>query len=262
MRQAGRTIMSLIAATLLAACSAVPAPSAGRTQASYIVERGDSLSQIAVRMGVSTTALIRENNLRAPYTIHPGQRLRLPQTGRTATANPRPARNLPQAAPPPRSAATATPAPVTSPAARALSSQTREASQTRETSQTREIGAPNFAWPADAPVAAKFGAVVDGRARDGLDLSVLPGQRILSAGSGTVLFAGMEPMYGQLVIVDHGGGWVTAYGFVGQITVREGDAVTFRERIGVNGTKNRKLHFQLRKDNEPRDPQVYLPPRF
>lgn len=256
MRQAGRTIMSLIAATLLAACSAVPAPSAGRAQASYIVERGDSLSQIAMRMGVSTTALIRENNLRTPYTIHPGQRLRLPQTGRTTTANPRPARNLSQMAPPPRPAATATPAPATSPAARALSSQTREASQ------TREIGAPNFAWPADAPVAAKFGAVVDGRARDGLDLSVLPGQRILSAGSGTVLFAGMEPMYGQLVIVDHGGGWVTAYGFVGQITVREGDAVTFRERIGVNGTKNRKLHFQLRKDNEPRDPQVYLPPRF
>lgn len=250
MRQAGRMMMSLIAATLLAACSAVPAPSSGRTSATYVVERGDSLSQIAVRMGVPTTALIRENNLKAPYTIHPGQRLRLPQTGRTTSANPRPARNLSQAAPP-RAAASATPVPPpASSVVRPLSS------------QTREVGAPSLAWPADAPVAAKFGAVVDGRAKDGLDLAVLPGQRILSAGSGTVLFAGMEPMYGQLVIVDHGCGWVTAYGFVGQITVREGDMVTFRERIGVNGTKNRKLHFQLRKDNEPRDPQAYLPPRF
>lgn len=95
-----------------------------------------------------------------------------------------------------------------------------------------------------------------------MDLSLLPGQRIVAAAAGSVLFAGFEPLYGQLVILDHGGGWMTAYGFVGQITVKEGDPVTNRERIGVNGTRSRTLHFQLRRDNEPLDPQPFLPIRL
>ena len=263
---AGRAVFALLTGMLLAACSAVPSSSPDRASYVYVVERGDSLARIAGRLGIDAATLASRNGLKAPYTIHPGQRLSLPPGGSYATA-PRPGR-LPapsaqtQRVTEPRKDQTTRPAPsAVAPTAGSAASSPPPVARPLA-SQQRELGAPALAWPADAPITSRFGATSDGRINDGLDLVVLPGQRIHAAASGTVLFAGLEPMYGQLVIVDHGGGWATAYGFVGQITVKEGDPVVRRERIGVNGAKNRKLHFQLRRENRPQDPQVYLPPRL
>lgn len=242
-----------------------------------MVQRGESLTDIATRTGVNAWELARINGLRPPYTLHAGQRLRLPQ-GTQPRLNERTARPLASTA-----AATPAPAPAARPAAQPPSSarpQAQSSAQSPAQSSPRppampeeetpspvlptpqRVGPPVLAWPADAPVVSSFGTVSGGRPSDGVDLLVLPGQRILSAASGTVLFAGLEPVFGQLIIVDHGGGWMTAYGFVGQITVKEGDPIKYRERIGVNGTKNRTLHFQLRRDNDPRDPVPYLPARL
>ena len=270
MRRVGHVVLALVGGMLLSACASVPTPQS-RPSYIYVVERGDSVSKIAGRLGIETQDLVRQNGLRAPYTIHPGQRLRLPPGNRYSSAA-RPARlatprqatphqatpaprapqvqSAPVQAAPPAYPAQPSSAPAATPSYRPLMA------------QGRESGAPALAWPADSPVLGQFGSPRDGRPSNGMTLSLLPGQRILAASAGTVLFAGLEPMFGQLVIVDHGGGWVTAYGFVGQITVKEGDLVKYRERIGVNGTKNRTLHFELRRDNSPRDPMPYLPARF
>lgn len=248
--------MPVVLAALLAACSAVPStrpagasaarPATGTATRIYIVERGDTLSGIATGLGVNMRALAEENGLVRPYVIHPGQRLRLPPDkhakGRQGTA---PAVSRPAPAPSPAPAAS--PSPVIQPLI----------------STGRDYSAPAVAWPSDGAIALRFNATnAAGKPNPGLDLSVHPGQRILSAAAGTVLFAGVEPSLGQVVVIDHGGGWVTAYAFSGQITVREGDPVTSRERIGVSGQNNRALHFELRRDNAPQDPLLYLPPRF
>ena len=263
---------ALVFAALLAACSAVPAPSTlprtgPATGLAYVVQRGESLTGVATRTGVNAWELARINGLRPPYTIHAGQRLRLPQGARMRMTE-NTARPLVSKA----AGAGVTPAPA--PTAKAIPARPAtppvvqppvtppEPTPSLIAPTPQRVGPPVLAWPADAPVVGSFGTVSGGRASDGVDMLVLPGQRILSAASGTVLFAGLEPMFGQLIIVDHGGGWMTAYGFVGQITVKEGDPVKYRERIGVNGTKNRTLHFQLRRDNEPRDPVPYLPARL
>lgn len=259
---------ALVFAALLAACSAVSPPSTLSRSGpaagpGYVVQRGESLTGIATRTGVNAWELARINGLRPPYTIHAGQSLRLPQGARTrlteSTARPLTSKQTPTPAPVPSAKPAARP--VTQPAVQPPVVRQDDTPPLAAPTPQR-IGPPVLSWPADAPVVGSFGTVSGGRPSDGVDMLVLPGQRILSAASGTVLFAGLEPMFGQLIIVDHGGGWMTAYGFVGQITVKEGDPVKYRERIGVNGTKNRTLHFQLRRDNEPRDPLPYLPARL
>lgn len=236
----GRIVPPLILAVLLAACSAVPSP--GKV---YVVERGDTLSGIASDLRVNMTALARANGLAPPYRLTPGQRLAMPGYGKQA-----PLRSVPAPAAPPRAAATQAPPPATS--------------YSPVIQPVPNIPAPTFSWPGDGALTGTFGQPgPSGKSSNGIELSLHPGQRIVSAAAGTVLFAGAEPQkFGQLVIIDHGGGWFTAYGFSGQVTVAPGEAVTPRERIGVGSASNRTLHFELRRDNIPRDPLPYLPPRL
>jgi lipoprotein NlpD len=88
-----------------------------------------------------------------------------------------------------------------------------------------------------------------------------------AAAAGKVIFAGTEPeRFGQLIVIDHGGGWVTAYAYLGKVSVKEGQTVPARAvvaRIGASGEAVKPmLHFELRRDNAPRDPLPYLPVRL
>ena len=217
----GRAMHVMLLATVLAACTAVPAPTTAQTQRPQATTKPSG-------SGYASTAAQK----RTPLA---GKRTASAVTAPAARQTIAPEDEDDSPAP---SATTPAPAPAV------------------------RIGPPRLSWPADAPITTQFGVISGGRRGDGMDLSLLPGPRIVSAAGGSVLFAGFEPLYGQLIILDHGGGWMTAYGFVGQITVKEGDPVTARERIGVNGTRSRTLHFQLRRDNEPLDPQPFLPIRL
>lgn len=216
----GRAMHVAVLAAVLAACTAVPAPTTAQTQ------KQQAQKQQA------------QKQRSASYASKPLQKRPL-VAGKGASS--------------PISAA---------PARQTAEPESADSAPTSATAPAVRIGPPRLSWPADAPITTQFGVIAGGRRGDGMDLSLLPGQRIVAAAAGSVLFAGFEPLYGQLVILDHGGGWMTAYGFVGQITVKEGDPVTARERIGVNGTRSRTLHFQLRRDNEPLDPQPFLPIRL
>ncbi|HWU02480.1 MAG TPA: M23 family metallopeptidase, partial [Novosphingobium sp.] len=79
-----------------------------------------------------------------------------------------------------------------------------------------------------------------------------------------VIFAGREPQsFGNLVVIDHGDGWQTAYGFLSKVTVAQGDAVKQRERVGLVGHTGKatrdEVHFELRHANAPVDPARYMP---
>ena len=102
---------------------------------------------------------------------------------------------------------------------------------------------------------------------NGIDLTAHYGTKVRAAAAGTVLYAGKEPeRFGQLILVDHGGGFVTAYAYLGMMTVKEGQAVTKGERIALVGQSGEvqrpTVHFELRRNNVPRDPELYLPPRL
>jgi lipoprotein NlpD len=115
-----------------------------------------------------------------------------------------------------------------------------------------------FAWPVKGKVICKFGELDN----QGIDIRVDPGIDVLSADSGSVVFAGTTPKYQETVIVEHSDSNYTVYGHDLEITVKQGDTVKKGETIGKikSGTHRiRYLHFEIRIDNTAVNPLVYLP---
>jgi len=257
----------LLPALALLLVAAAPSPA---TETEHTVKAGETLHGIANRAGVSREAIIAANRLDPPYVVKTGQVLAIPRTRRhrvvagdtqfglswrygVSWADIAVANNLPPDAtlrrgqellipsiiPPrgdePPAAATPPPPP------------------------------PRFAWPLSGTVRRGFAA--SGRSEHpGLDIVATAGTAVRAAAEGRVIFAGTEPQqYGNLVVVDHGGGWHSAYGFLSRITVHEGDRVRAGERVGLVGRTGQatrdELHFELRRDNRPVDPVPNLPRR-
>ncbi|MBX9662490.1 M23 family metallopeptidase [Novosphingobium sp.] len=133
--------------------------------------------------------------------------------------------------------------------------------------EKRDATAPRLTWPTSGAVTAKFGAPVKGLPNNGIDLAAFAGMTVHAAAAGKVVFAGKEPeRFGQLIVIEHTGGWVTAYAYLGKVMVKEGQQVKARQviaRIGKSGEARRPgLHFELRKGTSPRNPALYLPIRL
>jgi murein DD-endopeptidase MepM/ murein hydrolase activator NlpD len=127
-------------------------------------------------------------------------------------------------------------------------------------------GVPTL-WPVRGLVTSPFGARMSpyGEGREmhpGIDISARYGLPVAAAGSGEVIFAGRDPGYGALVIVDHGGQLDTLYGHLSALYVREGQRVRGGQAIGAVGASGRAtgahLHYEVRVNGAPVDPRRYL----
>lgn len=128
-------------------------------------------------------------------------------------------------------------------------------------------GTPRLRWPTAGALVTRFGARVRGLPANGIDLAAFAGMTVRAAAPGTVRFAGREPeRFGELILIDHGGGWITAYAYLGKVLVREGQKVTPQSviaRIGASGEARKPtLHFELRQTTTARDPLPCLPLRL
>ena len=117
-------------------------------------------------------------------------------------------------------------------------------------------------WPAKCGVTSGFGFRW-GRRHEGLDIACPHGHPVGAAAAGTILEAGPAGAYGNLVLIDHGGGIVTAYGHNSAILVSAGEKVKAGEIIAREGSTGRStgphIHFEVRINGEPRDPRPFLP---
>lgn len=234
---------------------------------------------IARAYGVSWADIVALNGLEEPYILRVGQRLMLPPLasgGMAATpsapiSGSRP-RTLEERAAAfnigiddivtggqPALAMGAQPAaPVAT--ARAASS-----------APIRAVAAPasfngRFLWPLNGRITGRFGPQGGGRINDGIDIAVPIGTPIMAAGDGVVAYAGNEiKLFGGLILINHGGGWVSAYGNASRIDVASGQSVKAGQAIGASGQSGHadepQLHFELRRDRKPVDPLGYLPVR-
>ncbi|WP_225773293.1 M23 family metallopeptidase [Inquilinus sp. Marseille-Q2685] len=121
-----------------------------------------------------------------------------------------------------------------------------------------------FAWPVTGSVIAGFNAPLGGKPNQGINISAPAGTPIKAAGPGTVAYAGNELRgYGNLVLIQHGDGLVTAYAHAASLSVKKGDQVTAGQSIGTVGQTGAvdapQLHFEVRKNSAPVDPKQYLP---
>jgi len=125
-------------------------------------------------------------------------------------------------------------------------------------------GAPAFRWPARGRVINNFGAKVNGSPSDGIDLAVPEGTQVRAADDGVVAYAGNELKgYGNLVLVRHSNGFVTAYANGSELLVKRNDQVHKGQVILKSGQTGNaatpQLHFEIRKNSAPVDPVQFLP---
>jgi murein DD-endopeptidase MepM/ murein hydrolase activator NlpD len=198
----------------------------------YTVRAGDTLYHIARVTGVPQSAIARQNALAPPYTIQPGQVLRLPSAaggdGPPPAAAPQ-LRTVPAAlTPPPRA------------------------------------GDGRFARPvAGGRVVSSYGPKAGGLHNDGVDIAAPRGTPVTAAQDGVVAYAGDDLKgYGNLVLVRHEGGWVTAYAHLDSVAVGEGQRVARGAPLGAVGSTGTvdapQLHFEVRQGTRALDPAKYL----
>lgn len=224
---------------------AEPAPTY-QQERSYIVQPGDTLYSLSRRFGLSVDAIAAANRLAKPYTISVDQRLFIPSAGQPAE---------------PRTII-AGPAPSRGPDQSALSRKVVEETMAPQTLPELDRRSP-FAWPVRGPVLVQFGDNVEGVKSDGINIAAPIGAPVRSAADGEVVYRGSElDGYGNLLLVKHADGWVSAYAHTDAILVRKGDVVRQGQviaKVGRSGAVDRpQLHFQLRKDLQPLDPLVAM----
>jgi murein DD-endopeptidase MepM/ murein hydrolase activator NlpD len=267
----------------------------------YIVQNGDTVSGIAARQGVSVSALVQLNDLREPYSLQIGQRLVLP-TGADApatiavaptvapaagTAQPKPfvsaAAPTPIGAPqnpgggvsssalPPLQGAPI-PAPVTPPATPQPVPQTAQiepapapvpAAKSTEGDPLPALKSGGFIWPVDGRVIGKFGQGTDNTRNDGINIAAPAGAPVLAAADGVVAYAGNELKgFGNMVLLRHADGWVTAYAHNSSLLAQKGAKVRQGQtiaRVGSSGNVDKpQLHFELRRGTKAVDPMKVL----
>ena len=213
-----------------------------RYGATAVVKPGQTVYRIATENGITALDLALWNDIAPPYTIYPGQRLRLyPRDGRAPPV----ARNAPL----PRRAPTNLPAPRTVPVP--------------DSSGAPGADAPAWRWPTEGNVLTGFAA--GDPTRQGVDIAGREGQPVRAAADGVVVYSGSGLVgYGELVIIKHNEQWLTAYGHNRARLVNEGTRVKAGDAIaemGHSGASRDILHFEIRYNGKPVDPQAYLPRR-
>jgi murein DD-endopeptidase MepM/ murein hydrolase activator NlpD len=135
-----------------------------------------------------------------------------------------------------------------------------QAAQARTTVQ-RSASAAGLIWPVNAPITSPFGWRW-GRMHTGIDLGAAYGTPIAAAAAGSVIYAGWLGGYGNLTVIDHGGGLDTAYAHQSRIAVSAGESVAQGQIIGYVGSTGHStgphLHFEVRVNGQPVDPLGYL----
>jgi murein DD-endopeptidase MepM/ murein hydrolase activator NlpD len=138
--------------------------------------------------------------------------------------------------------------------------------------QISQLGRGRFIWPLQGEVVSEFGPKSAGQRNDGLNVRASAGDSIRAAAAGDVVYAGDQvPGFGNLVLIKHADGWVTAYGHLSRIDVKMQQKVTQGQQIGQagasGGVSEPQLHFEVRyapsplERARPVDPRLVLPSR-
>lgn len=265
----------------------------------YVVVSGDTLFAVARRFNVTPAAIASRNSIRINDPIRPNQRLLLPSGYRDtgpgmvaqAPADPTPQRSTPPSPalvqPPPSTTQYARPPqtpPASPPATSLITPNVRppaapvaptapaiiESGPTSSAGQIRAAGAGRFIWPLRGPILDAFGPKPGNQKNDGVNIGASMNQSVRAAAGGEVVYAGSEvPEFGNLVLIRHDNGFVTAYGHLARVLVRIQERVTQNQEIGEagqsGGVNQPQLHFEVRyaaraSDRPlPVDPMLVLP---
>jgi murein DD-endopeptidase MepM/ murein hydrolase activator NlpD len=260
------------AAPALAPAASKPVAAVAAPPSVHIVNRGDTLMSIARRNNVPVTELAKANNLDQSAKLSLGMKLTVPGSKSAAAA---PVAQPVAAAPAQAAAPVAAPATKMASAggppqsARLASTTTNvveekpvvEAASVKPSEATGAL--PTFRWPVRGKVITSYGAKTNGKSNDGINLAVPEGTPVKAAEDGVVAYSGNELKgYGNLVLVRHSNGYVTAYAHASELMVKRGDTIKRGQIIAKSGQSGEvgspQLHFEIRKGSTPVDPLQFL----
>lgn len=224
-----------------------------QNDAYYTVAKGDTLYSIARKNNISVSSLSKINGLKAPYTLKVGQTLALSNS----------AFNTSSFADNNISANNTYP----------LKNDTNKKIPTVTNKQIVKFSSQNtvstyrkskFIWPVNGSVVSNFGVVGKGRRNDGINIKAALGTNVKAADKGVVAYAGNELKgFGNLVLIKHADGFITAYAHNAKLYVKKGQKVIKGEKIatvGNTGSVNTpQLHFEVRAGKKALNPRAYLP---
>ncbi|MFL2916809.1 MAG: LysM peptidoglycan-binding domain-containing M23 family metallopeptidase [Thalassobaculaceae bacterium] len=230
----------------------------------HIVVPGETIFSLAHRYGVEVRTLVSFNRLEPPFQIYPGDKVMIP--GRTET-NVKQLTNLKKVI---KNYQRILPFPKPKPTSRGLVLSSNQNENKDENIKTIvKLSVPvsrsekNFLWPARGRIISNFGPRLGGLHNDGINIAAPKGTPILAADHGVVAYAGNGLKgFGNLILIKHSGGWVTAYAHTEKIFVRRGTQVKRGQKIATvgntGGVKKPQLHFEVRKGSRAVDPRKEL----
>jgi murein DD-endopeptidase MepM/ murein hydrolase activator NlpD len=258
-----------------------PLPSGGGNV--HVAQPGETIYSLARRYQLTPMAIAKANNVGLGHQLRVGERVTIPggSTSAPRIASPAPQQHAPAPVQQPRqtvAAAQPAPAPVSKqspkmaqvePAASArvvtpAADPTPEPKTTSSTTAASNAsGTPSFRWPVKGRVIEGFGKKGNGQQNDGINVAVPEGTPIKAAEDGVVAYAGNELKgFGNLVLVRHQNGYVTAYAHASELGVKKGETIKRGQVIGKAGAtgnvQSPQLHFGVRRGATPVDPTQYL----
>ena len=256
-----------VAAPALAAPASRAVAVAGAASSVHVVNHGDTLLSIARRNHVTVAELARANNIDTSAKLKLGTRLTVPGTkSATAAVAAQPVAVAQPATPAaaPGKMAAVTSGPQQSAHLAQANTKIEDAPAEAPVKATEATGAlPTFRWPVRGKVITSYGAKTNGKANDGINLAVPEGTPVKAAEDGVVAYSGNELKgYGNLVLVRHSNGYVTAYAHASELLVKRGDTIKRGQIIAKSGQSGEvgspQLHFEIRKGSSPVDPLQFL----
>jgi len=258
-RIAARVALICVAGIVLANCAGTssslgagyrPAPA---TFFTVYVRSGDTISQIAERYRVSEEDIIAMNYITNPDHILSGDQLYVPAYG---------VRNPPVDTSPVRPAQQTRQASYQPNTSRAAPSQSRQQSP-RQSSPAAPTTSARFLWPVRGSVISNYGTGANGQHNDGINIVSERGTPFRAAEAGTVTYVGNELRgFGNLLLIKHDNGFVTAYAHADRIDVARGQRVEagqFVGQLGATGDVSQpQLHFEIRQGTKPINPTGLL----
>ena len=225
---------------------------------SYKVVKGDTLYGIGRKTNIHPKAIMAKNGFSSSTTLKPGQYIKLPAKAEEAAL-------VKKYAPTPVAVkpTTSTQSSLISTPPKTFTPIKTAAKPTVVTPSTAPV-ASGFNWPVKGRVISGFGSKTDGSFNNGIDISVPENTEVRAADNGVVAFVGDTLKgYGNLILLRHNDGWVSAYAHNSKILVQRGQTVTRGQPIALSGktgaAETPRLHFELRKQSKAVDPIGELP---
>ena len=233
---------------------------ANRATVVHIVKAHETLLSIAKHYNVERAKIAYSNNINEHVPLRVGQKLTIPGVAIATSNAPKNAGNPPTGAPRAEAAAPQHRVEAAPPVDNVAS--VKPADPEPEP-RAAAAGGLQFRWPVKGRVISNFGGKPNGQQNDGINISVPENTAVKASEDGVVAYAGNELKgYGNLVLIKHADGWVTAYAHNSEIIVHRGETVKRGQVISKagqsGGVASPQVHFEIRKGSTPVDPAQYL----